>query len=146
MSYFYTFLESSLWLSFLKYLHSCLLLDRYPLEENTRENEAEDRRCLAQVEDIIEEQKRKGCPLAGLIVEPIQSEGGDFHGSKEWFQGLQQICSKNDIVYLIDEVQTGCGPTGKMWAYEYFDLNGPPDIVSFSNKMLTGINYKGINR
>ena len=38
----------------------------------------------------------------------------------------------------MDEVQTGGGPTGKMWAHEFFELDGPPDIVTFSKKMLTG--------
>ena len=38
----------------------------------------------------------------------------------------------------MDEVQTGGGPTGKMWAHEYFGLDGPPDIVTFSKKMITG--------
>ena len=71
-------------------------------------------------------------------MEPIQSEGGDHHGSSAWFQGLQKICAKYDIVYIVDEVQTGGGPTGKMWAHEYFDLDGAPDIVTFSKKMLTG--------
>ena len=39
---------------------------------------------------------------------------------------------------MIDEVQTGCGPTGKFWAHEHFNLDGPPDIVTFSKKMITG--------
>lgn len=38
----------------------------------------------------------------------------------------------------MDEVQTGCGVTGKMWAHEHFNLPQPPDIVTFSKKMLTG--------
>lgn len=59
---------------------------RYPLDEFRRENEAEDRRCLAQVEDTIASQAKAGNPVAGLIVEPVQSEGGDFHGSNQWFQ------------------------------------------------------------
>jgi 4-aminobutyrate aminotransferase/(S)-3-amino-2-methylpropionate transaminase len=44
---------------------------------------------------------------------------------------FQSICKKHDICYLMDEVQTGCGPTGKFWAHEHFNLDGPPDIVSF---------------
>ena len=56
------------------------------MEENKRENKAEDERCLAQVEDIMEQWAKKGNPVVGIIVEPIQSEGGDFHGSNEWFQ------------------------------------------------------------
>ena len=114
---------------------------RYPLEENVQENAAEDQRCLAKVEEILEAQTKVGNPVVGVIVEPIQSEGGDHHGSNVWFQGLQKICAKHDIVYLMDEVQTGGGPTGKLWAHEYFELDGPPDIVTFSKKMLTGGMY-----
>jgi len=111
---------------------------KYPLEENVKENEAEDQRCLAKVEELLEAGDKKGVPVVGMIVEPIQSEGGDHHGSNAWFQGLQDICAKYDIVFCIDEVQTGGGPTGKIWAHEYFNLSGPPDIVTFSKKMLTG--------
>jgi 4-aminobutyrate aminotransferase/(S)-3-amino-2-methylpropionate transaminase len=111
---------------------------KYPLSEFTRENAAEDARCLAKVEEIFEAQIKKGCPISGVIVEPIQAEGGDHHGSKEWFQGLQKICAKYHSTFLIDEVQTGGGPTGKMWAHEYFDLPEAPDMVTFSKKMLTG--------
>jgi len=111
---------------------------KYPLDENVRENEEEDKRCLALVEETLERQVKVANPCVGMIVEPIQSEGGDHHGSNAWFQGLQAICKKHDIVFLIDEVQTGCGPTGKFWAYEHFELDGPPDVLSFSKKMLTG--------
>ena len=102
------------------------------------ENGAEDARCLALAEEAIEASAARGWPVAGVIVEPIQAEGGDHHGSNTWFQGLQQLCKRRDVVYLIDEVQTGGGPTGKMWCHEWFDLPEAPDIVTFSKKMLTG--------
>jgi len=113
-------------------------LYKYPLEEFTRENAAEDERCLAMAEDVIAQSRLQQPTITGVIVEPIQAEGGDHHGSNRWFQGLQDICAKYDIVYLIDEVQTGGGPTGKMWCHEWFDLKESPDIVTFSKKMLTG--------
>ena len=59
---------------------------RYPLEDFVRENEAEDKRCLVLVEETIERCNKEGHPVVGCIVEPIQSEGGDFHGSNAWFQ------------------------------------------------------------
>ena len=59
---------------------------KYPLEEHTRENRSEDDRCLASVEDHIHNQTKVGCPVAGILVEPIQAEGGDHHGSKHFFQ------------------------------------------------------------
>ena len=43
-----------------------------------------------------------------------------------------------DIALIMDEVQTGCGPTGKFWAHEHFNLTDSPDIVTFSKKMMTG--------
>ena len=111
---------------------------KYPLEENVRENDAEDKRCLAIVEDLIETYKKKGKPVAGIVIEPIQSEGGDNEASPFFFQQLQKIAQKNGAGYLIDEVQTGCGATGKFWAHEHFNLETTPDIVTFSKKMLTG--------
>merc|ERR1711981_367323 len=109
---------------------------KYPLHENIRENEAEDQRCLANVEEHIENQSKLGAPVAGMIVEPIQAEGGDYHGSKEFFQGLEKISKKYGISLMIDEVQTGGGSTGKMWCHEYFDIE--PDIMTFSKKMISG--------
>nr|NVI72109.1 putative 4-aminobutyrate aminotransferase, mitochondrial-like protein [Cucujiformia] len=59
---------------------------KYPLEENERENKAEDQKCLAEVEDLIEKYNKKGVPVAGIVIEPIQSEGGDNEASPEFFQ------------------------------------------------------------
>jgi len=109
---------------------------KYPLHDNVRENQAEDERCLASVEEHIERQSKLGAPVAGVIVEPIQAEGGDYHGSKEFFQGVDKISKKYGISLMIDEVQTGGGSTGKMWCHEYFDIE--PDIMTFSKKMISG--------
>ncbi|KAK2587998.1 hypothetical protein KPH14_004074 [Odynerus spinipes] len=115
---------------------------RYPLEENVRENQQEDKRCLAEVEELIEKYKtEKKTPVAGVIIEPIQAEGGDNHASPEFFQELRRITSKHGVALLIDEVQTGGGPTGKMWCHEYFNLESPPDVVTFSKKMQMGGYY-----
>lgn len=114
---------------------------KYPLEEFTKENEAEDRRCLAEVEDVIQQYNKNGKPVAGLIIEPIQAEGGDNHASPSFFKQLRQIATKNGVAFLCDEVQTGCGPTGTFWAHEQWNLDQPPDFVSFSKKMLTGGYY-----
>ena len=64
---------------------------KYPLEEFVRENAKEDERCLATVEEQIEKQAKEGIPVAGVIIEPIQAEGGDNHGSKAFFQ----VCKYN---------------------------------------------------
>ncbi len=69
--------------------------------------------------------------IAALIVEPIQAEGGDHHFRKEFFIELRRICDENDIIFIIDEVQTGIGLTGKMWSHEHFVK---PDMMSFGKK------------
>lgn len=110
---------------------------RYPLENFEAENQAEVKRCLATVEEKIEEYSNKS-PVAGIIVEPIQAEGGDNFAPPEFFHGLRDIANRNNIGFIVDEVQTGCAATGKFWAHEHFDIPGGPDIVTFSKKMLTG--------
>ena len=114
---------------------------KYPLNEHIRENHDEDRKCLAVVEELFFEFKNNDNPVAGVIIEPIQSEGGDNEASNEFFQNLQKIVKKNGAYLLMDEVQTGGGPTGKMWCHEHFDLECPPDIVTFSKKMQIGGYY-----
>lgn len=111
---------------------------KYPLEENVRENQAEDERCLAETEDLIVKYNKKGINVAGIVSEPIQSEGGDNEASPEFFQRLQRLAKKHGAALLIDEVQTGGGPTGKMWCHEHFNLDSSPDIVTFSKKMQLG--------
>jgi len=79
--------------------------------------------------------------VAGITVEPIQSEGGDNEASPEFFRGLQAVAKRNGCALLIDEVQTGGGPTGKIWCHEHFGFESPPDIVTFSKKMQLGGYY-----
>ncbi|CAG0919111.1 unnamed protein product, partial [Notodromas monacha] len=111
---------------------------KYPLEEFKSENEIVDRRCLEEVQMLIEQRVNTGTDVVGVVVEPIQSEGGDHHPSPDFLRKLQAITKKAAIGFIVDEVQTGCGSTGKMWCHEHYNLDGPPDIVTFSKKMLTG--------
>ncbi|KAK7112737.1 4-aminobutyrate aminotransferase, mitochondrial-like isoform X2 [Littorina saxatilis] len=111
---------------------------RYPLDQFTRENEQEERRCLNMVRDLMATWEKKGCPVAGIVSETVQCEGGDNYASASFFQGLQDIAKENGASLMLDEVQTGCGATGKFWAHEHFNLRSPPDVVPFAKKMLTG--------
>nr|CAH0101920.1 unnamed protein product [Daphnia galeata] len=114
---------------------------KYPLEEFAEENKAEDRKCLAEVEEEFERFNKAGKFVAGVVIEPVQAEGGDNHASPEFFQELQRITKKNGAALIIDEVQTGGGATGKYWCHEHFHLPEPADFVTFSKKMLTGGYY-----
>ncbi|CAH1273270.1 ABAT [Branchiostoma lanceolatum] len=114
---------------------------RYPLELYAEENRQEEERCLDAVWKIIVESKTSGQPVAGIVVEPIQAEGGDHHASNTFFRRLQRIAKDNDAAMIVDEVQTGVGLTGRMWAHEHWGLDEPPDFVTFAKKMLIGGYY-----
>lgn len=107
---------------------------RYPLEQHEIENKQEEQRCLQEVEMII---SAWHSPVVGVIVEPIQSEGGDNHASPAFFQGLQAITKKHGIYFIVDEVQTGFGATGKFWGHEHWQLASCPDLITFSKKAQT---------
>lgn len=84
--------------------------------------------------------------MAAVIVEPIQSEGGDNHASPAFFQGLREITANHNILLIVDEVQTGFGATGKFWAHDHWNLSSPPDIVTFSKKAQTAGYFFGNNQ
>ena len=70
--------------------------------------------------------------VAAIIIEPIQGEGGDNHFRPEFFHGLRRLADEHEALLIFDEIQTGFGLTGKMWAYEHFGI--VPDIVAFGKK------------
>ncbi|KEF61196.1 4-aminobutyrate aminotransferase [Exophiala aquamarina CBS 119918] len=113
---------------------------KYPLDQFAAENAAEEERCLEEAEDII---KNYHNPVAAVVVEPIQSEGGDNHASPAFFQGLREITRRHNVLLIVDEVQTGVGATGKFWAHDHWNLQDPPDMVTFSKKAQTAGYYFG---
>jgi L-lysine 6-transaminase len=70
--------------------------------------------------------------IACAIVEPIQGEGGDHHFRPEFLQALQELCHAHHALFVVDEVQTGCGLTGTAWAHQQLGL--APDVVAFGKK------------
>jgi L-lysine 6-transaminase len=73
--------------------------------------------------------------ICSIIIEPIQSEGGDNHVRQEFLEQLRVIADENDCLLIYDEVQTGVGLSGKFWAHEHFGEKARPDIVAFGKKM-----------
>lgn len=73
--------------------------------------------------------------ICAIIIEPIQSEGGDNHFRTEFLEQLRVIADENDAFLIYDEVQSGVGLTGKFWAHEHFGEKARPDIVCFGKKM-----------
>ncbi len=70
--------------------------------------------------------------VAAIIIEPIQGEGGDNHFRPEFLRSLRRLADDFEALLIFDEVQTGFGMTGTMWAFEQFGVT--PDIIAFGKK------------
>ncbi len=96
------------------------------------------------VDQILEALDKNKNEIAALIIEPIQGEGGDNHFRCEFFQQLRQLADEHEFLLIYDEVQTGAGITGSMWAHQQFNpnkcncdcnnANTQPDIISFGKE------------
>ncbi len=103
----------------------------FPLNKQHLESvKALERKSLDEIQDAID---RYNDDLAALIIEPIQGEGGDNHFREEYFKSLREITSKNDIMFIVDEVQSGMGITGRWWAIQNFGVE--PDFIIFGKKL-----------
>lgn len=71
--------------------------------------------------------------IAAILIEPIQAEGGDNHFRKEFLVALKTLAHENDALIIWDEVQTGIGITGSMWAHQAIGVDA--DLVAFGKKM-----------
>lgn len=101
----------------------------FPLNEENLANVIKaENQAIEEIKQAIVNNKDD---IAGLILEPIQGEGGDNHFRKEFFLQLRRICDENEILFILDEVQTGIAMTGKMWAHMHYVQ---PDIISFGKK------------
>jgi len=116
----------------------------FPIENHLDSIIAAENQAISEIKDAINKNPDN---IASIIIEPIQGEGGDNHFRCEFMQALRHICDENDIMLIYDEVQTGVGVTGKMWAHQHFMddkcqsncncsgiLNAKPDIISFGKK------------
>ncbi len=87
---------------------------------------------IAQIKKAFEDNKDDIC---AIIIEPVQSEGGDNHVRKEFMEQLRVLADENEAMLIYDEMQTGVGLTGKFWCHEHFGEKARPDIIAFGKKM-----------
>ena len=85
---------------------------------------------LEQIRAAFRERKDD---IAAICIEPIQAEGGDHHFRPEFLAALKSVAHENDALLIFDEVQTGIGLTGRMWAHQHYDVQ--PDLLAFGKKM-----------
>lgn len=78
----------------------------------------------------------------GIILEPIQGEGGIYPGDLEYLKAVRQICDEENIVLIFDEVQTGIGRSGKLFAYQQYGVI--PDVVTMAKGLGGGVPIGGI--
>ena len=112
-------------------------------EENISKVRLLEKASIKEIKQILH---NKPDDIACLILEPIQGEGGDNHFRSEYFKELKILSLENDFLLIYDEVQTGIGITGKMWAHQHLCQPScdndckthcmpiEPDIISFGKK------------
>jgi acetylornithine aminotransferase/acetylornithine/N-succinyldiaminopimelate aminotransferase len=84
-----------------------------------------------------------GPQTCGILVEPIQGEGGVHPATADFLQGLRRLCDEHDLVLIFDEVQTGIGRTGRLFAHEHYE-GAVPDVVGMAKGLGGGVPIGGI--
>ena len=100
---------------------------RFPIDAEA--TEAAEAGSVAEIEAAFEADPHG---IAAIILEPIQGEGGDNHFRPRFLRELRRIADEREALLIFDEVQTGVGLTGSMWAFQQLDVT--PDIVAFGKK------------
>jgi len=98
-------------------------------DEVLRRVVASEAAAISEIETAVRENPDD---IAAMIIEPIQGEGGDNHFRPEFFQSLRRLADEHEFMFIVDEVQTGLGTTGTMWAIEQMGVE--PDIIAFGKK------------
>jgi 4-aminobutyrate aminotransferase/(S)-3-amino-2-methylpropionate transaminase len=80
--------------------------------------------------------------VAAIVLEPVQGEGGFIVPPREFVQGVRAICDREGIVLIVDEVQTGFGRTGRMFAIEHFGVE--PDLMIVAKSIAAGLPLSGV--
>ncbi len=93
--------------------------------------------CLEYIERTLFETVLPPGEVAAIVAETIQGEGGYVVPPADWFPRLRALCDKYGILLILDEVQSGVGRTGKMWAFEHFGIL--PDIVASAKGLGSGM-------
>ena len=117
---------------------------KFPINEESIEDLVLlEQKSISQIKEVLIENPDD---VACMILEPIQGEGGDNHFRPEYFKMVKELSLENDFLLIYDEVQTGVGITGKMWAHQHFCevdcslecisrcKSMEPDVISFGKK------------
>ena len=95
----------------------------------------------AEANDMDSLMAQAGDDVCGVMMELIQGEGGVNPLQKNYVQAVAKLCAQRDWLLLVDEVQTGVGRTGTMFAYQQFDIQ--PDVLTFAKGIAGGLPFGG---
>jgi 4-aminobutyrate aminotransferase len=95
------------------------------------------RTIVRYIEEQILERVLPAQDVAGILIEPIQGEGGYVVPTPDFFPALRDLCDRHGILLIVDEVQSGVGRTGKWWAIEHFGVQ--PDIIASAKGIASGM-------
>ncbi|MFN3323066.1 MAG: acetyl ornithine aminotransferase family protein [Bryobacteraceae bacterium] len=93
--------------------------------------------CVTHIEDQLFQTILPPREVAAIVIEPIQGEGGYVVPPRKFFDELQALAQRHNILIIADEIQSGMGRTGKMWASEHFDFR--PDIMTIAKGIASGM-------
>jgi 4-aminobutyrate aminotransferase len=110
---------------------------RNPFNAEDCEGEGAGRGALNWIEKRLFKTTTPPEEVAGIVVEVVQGEGGYVPAPKIFLDGLRRICDEHGIMLIVDEVQSGMGRTGKMFASEHYDLK--PDIITIAKGIGSGL-------
>jgi 4-aminobutyrate aminotransferase len=92
---------------------------------------------LTWFDDVLFNRLIPADEVAAMVIEPVQGEGGYIVPEDGFLQGLRELCTKHGILFVADEIQSGAGRTGKMWAVDHFDVE--PDILLTAKGIASGM-------
>ncbi len=93
--------------------------------------------CVKHIEDTLLKTVSPAGETAAIVVEPVQGEGGYVVPPRKFFDELARVAKQNGILLIFDEVQSGMGRTGRMWAADHFDA--VPDILAIAKGIASGL-------
>ena len=91
--------------------------------------------------DLVEQELKKG-DVCAVIIEGIQGVGGLDEGTTAFFQSLEKTCKENEVILILDEIQSGYGRSGKFFAFQYHNIQ--PDIITIAKGMANGFPIGGV--
>lgn len=106
-----------------------------------RTEEEEVKHTLNELENLLTTQSAPE-DTAAIFIEPVLGEGGYIPAAKGFLKGIREICNKYDILMVVDEIQSGFGRTGKMFAHQWDDVK--PDIMTMAKGLASGVPMSAI--